>query len=189
MARLALRHGRKGARRFLPVQTGCDEHCATASSRQRAGRRAASRSEGHAEAARASRAGFKETILTGVHLGSYGRDPIGSVARRPAAGARQHAGEVGTPQFVGRWTARPPSSISSPDPADLRRTFISPAARERSDAPRDAATLLGPLLPAPGRLIRHRLPDAAIGTDLIVGFPAGRTAISGSASNSWTIRP
>ena len=60
----------------LRVQTGCDERAATASSRQTRG---ASRSQPLDEvmrrrSQRAVAAGYKEIAITGVHLGSYGRD-------------------------------------------------------------------------------------------------------------------
>ena len=173
---LTLRHGREGRTAyFLPVQTGCDEHCAYCIVPSTRGpSRSRPLEEVTREAARASRAGFKEAILTGVHLGSYGRDldPARSLADLLRA-VDEHGGEA-------RYR------LSSIEPMDCAPAVIDLVAGSGRFAPH----LHLPLQHASDRMlramrrpysvpfyrrlvdsIRRRLPDAAIGTDLIVGFP------------------
>ena len=74
------------------------------------------------EVERVAAAGFKEIALTGVHLGSYGRDlDAALVAGRSAACARRLCAQRLRPSAScsasarsSRWTARARSSISSP---------------------------------------------------------------------------
>ena len=125
---------------------------------------------------RLAEAGFKEVWLTGVHLGSYGRDLRAAVpADRPAAGARPGGGRADV-------TFR----LSSLEPMDCGDEIIDLVAA----SPRFAPHLHLPLQHASDRMLaamrrpytasrfraiveraRERMPDAAIGTDVIVGFP------------------
>ena len=59
----------------LRVQTGCEEHCSYCIIPTTRGRGRSRRStQCVGEVDRVAAAGFKEIVLTGVHLGSYGRD-------------------------------------------------------------------------------------------------------------------
>ena len=88
------------------------------------------------EVERVTAAGFKEIALTGVHLGSYGRDlDAGVVAGRAAARARRlgrRATSGDSRPFCSasarssRWTARPRSSSSSPTHACFAPHFHLP---------------------------------------------------------------
>jgi threonylcarbamoyladenosine tRNA methylthiotransferase MtaB len=109
----------------LRVQTGCDERCSYCIIPTTRGRgRSAPQRRILEEVERVIKAGFKEIAITGVHLGSYGRRR--AVSRELARADGLHA--------VDRSTGR---RIAAAGPA------LSPssAARQRSDAPGDAATL------------------------------------------------
>lgn len=161
----------------LRIQTGCDEPCAYCII-------PTTRGSGHsrpvdavlAEVDRIVRAGFREIALTGVHLGSYGRDLTGSVAL-DLAGLLQRLDSR-------CWDVR--FRISSLEPMDCTPAMVELVA----DSDRFAEHFHLPLqhasddvlhamrrpytLDSYRRLvddIRDRLPNAAIGSDIIVGFP------------------
>ena len=162
-------------RAFLKVQEGCDLFCtfciiplARGASRSLAPRVVL------AEVAALARAGFEEVVLTGVHLGGYGQDltpPVdlawlvaalaeqGLVPRLRLSSIDPH--EVTEPLV--RLLARAPAlcphlhvPLQSGDDTVLRRMrrrYDTALARERL------------------AMMRELLPEAAIGTDLIAGFP------------------
>jgi threonylcarbamoyladenosine tRNA methylthiotransferase MtaB len=125
------------------------------------------------EADRVSAAGFKEIALTGVHLGSYGRDltrPSSLIDLLRELDARSCA------RF----------RISSLEPMDCSREIVDLVAGSSRFAPHFHL----PLQHASGRIlramrrpytiaayaslvtdIRARMPHASIGSDIIVGFP------------------
>ena len=162
-------------RAFLKVQEGCDLFCtfciipmARGASRSLSPRAVLAEVEGLAAA------GFEEVVLTGVHLGGYGHDltPRVDLAWLVAAIAEQ--GLV------------PRLRLSSIDPHEVTEPLVRLLAREPSLCPHlhvplqsaddgvlgrmrrryDAALARDRL-----RMMRELLPDAAIGTDLIAGFP------------------
>jgi len=162
-------------RAFLKVQEGCDLFCtfcivpmARGKSRSLAPREVLAEMDGLAAA------GFQEVVLTGVHLGGYGEDL---------------APRVDLPWLVGALAeqeAVPRLRLSSVDPhevtAPLLRTLAgAPSLCPHLHVPMQAAD--DGVLEAMRRrydtalaaerlaLIRAALPDAAIGTDLIAGFP------------------
>ena len=159
----------------LWVQTGCDERCAYCIiPATRGASQSRSLEEVVLEARRASQAGFKEVVLTGVHLGSYGRDlmPRRSLVDLLCALDRC-GGDV--------WYR-----VSSVEPMDCTAAVLDVLAGSGRFAPH----LHLPLQHASDRVlramrrpytlrsyrrvvdtIRERLPDAAIGTDLMAGFP------------------
>lgn len=161
----------------LRIQTGCDEPCAYCII-------PTTRGSGHsrsvdavlAEVDRIVGAGFREIALTGVHLGSYGRDLAGSVALDLAELLRRLDSRS--------WDVR--FRISSLEPMDCTPAMVELVA----DSDRFAEHFHLPLqhasddvlhamrrpytLESYRRLvdaIRDRLPNAAIGSDIIVGFP------------------
>jgi threonylcarbamoyladenosine tRNA methylthiotransferase MtaB len=162
-------------RAFLKVQEGCDLFCtfciipmARGASRSLSPRAVLAEVEGLAAA------GFEEVVLTGVHLGGYGHDltPRVDLAWLVAAIAEQ--------RLV------PRLRLSSIDPHEVTEPLVRLLAREPSLCPHlhvplqsaddgvldrmrrryDAALARDRL-----RMMRELLPDAAIGTDLIAGFP------------------
>lgn len=159
----------------LRLQTGCEERCAYCIIPSTRG---ASRSVPLAslvrEVERIAAAGFKEIVLTGVHLGSYGRDlsPASSLIDLLRALERM-AGDV---QF----------RISSLEPMDCTPEIVDLV----SESDRFLPHFHLPLQHASDRMLRAmrrsytlddyrrlvdriqvRLPHASIGSDMIVGFP------------------
>jgi threonylcarbamoyladenosine tRNA methylthiotransferase MtaB len=131
------------------------------------------------EVERVAASGFKEIALTGVHLGSFGRDldPPSSL--------------IQLLQDLDRWSAKASAErvlfrISSLEPMDCSREIVDLVANSPSFAPHFHL----PLQHASNRVlsgmrrpytieyyaalvdeIRARLPHASIGSDIIVGFP------------------
>jgi len=159
----------------LCVQTGCAESCAYCIIPATRGRpRSLPIGRLVVEIDRVVAAGFKEIALSGVHLGSYGRDltsPTSLLAllRRVAA----HEGDI---LF----------RISSLEPMDCGRDVVDLVVGSGRFAPHfhlplqhasDAvlARMLRPCTIAKYAAlvddIRTRIPHAAIGSDVIVGFP------------------
>ncbi len=160
----------------LRVQTGCEERCAYCiiPSTRGAGR---SRpvAEVVREVERIAASGFREIALTGVHLGSYGRDlePRSSLLDLLRALDRSPIDAV--------------FRVSSLEPMDCSPAIVDLIA---SSGGRFAPHFHLPLQHASDRMLRAmrrpydrayyrrlvesiaaRLPHAAIGSDLIVGFP------------------
>ncbi len=162
-------------RAFLKVQEGCDLFCTFCIIPMARG---ASRSlpprDVLAEVAALAREGFEEVVLTGVHLGGYGRDLVppvdlawlvaalaeqGLVPRLRLSSIDPH--EVTEPlvRLLGRAPALCPHlhvPVQSGDDTVLRRM------RRRYDAALARERLA---------MMRELVPDAALGTDLIAGFP------------------
>jgi threonylcarbamoyladenosine tRNA methylthiotransferase MtaB len=159
----------------LRVQTGCDQACSYCIIPTTRG---AGRSQPLHQVARdierAVAAGYKEIALTGVHLGSYGRD------------LAEPASLTGLVRLVGEWTADVLFRISSLEPMDCTPEIVSMA----STSPRIAPHFHLPLQHGSDEMLRamrrpyqvadyerlmadlHRqIPHAAIGSDIIVGFP------------------
>jgi threonylcarbamoyladenosine tRNA methylthiotransferase MtaB len=161
----------------LRVQTGCDEPCAYCIiPSTRGAPRSVPLSNLLDDIDRVAAAGFREIALTGVHLGSYGRDLaprssledlLAAIDDRPAARALRFR-------------------VSSLEPMDCTRAIVDRVA----GSSRFAAHFHLPLQHASDRVlaamrrpytiafyrslvdrIRDRLPHASIGTDVIVGFP------------------
>lgn len=160
----------------LRVQTGCAEKCSYCIiPTTRGGPRSLAPAEVLGEVYRVIAAGFKEIVLTGVHLGSYGRDlAVPSSLEQLLEIVR--AVDIPAVRF----------RISSLEPMDCTPAVVDLLSRD----PRFAHHLHLPLQHASTRMlsamcrpytlaqyqrlvdrIRDRMPDASIGTDLIVGFP------------------
>jgi len=159
----------------LRVQTGCDEPCAYCIIPSTRGRgRSRSLDAVRSDVARVLGAGFREIVLTGVHLGSYGRDFADGTTL--ATLLRQ----------LDSWSGDVRYRISSLEPMDCTRDIVDLVA----DSSRFAPHFHLPLQHASDRMlrsmrrpyglasyrvlvdgIRRRMPHAAIGADVIVGFP------------------
>jgi threonylcarbamoyladenosine tRNA methylthiotransferase MtaB len=207
----------------LRVQTGCAEPCAYCIIPATRGKpRSVEIDALAAEIDRVCATGFKEIALTGVHLGSYGRDltPTSSLiellrtldtrplvvrqalSQRDDSGrdsdrlpeeARDHArtrpAPPGPDDHILTGTVRQPDvrfRVSSLEPMDCSRDVVDLVARSNRFAPHFHL----PLQHASNRVlasmrrpytieyysslvddIRTRIPEASIGTDIIVGFP------------------
>ena len=162
----------------LRVQTGCDEacsYCIIPSTRGSGRSRPMPQVLRDVDAAIA--AGYKEIAITGVHLGSYGRDLAdGSslTALVAALDARQE--EVlfrisslepmdCTPEIVDLVAASPRLAPHFHLPLQHGSDEMLAAMRRPSTASQYAALV--------GRIYR-RMPHASIGSDVIVGFPGER---------------
>jgi threonylcarbamoyladenosine tRNA methylthiotransferase MtaB len=160
----------------LRVQTGCDEPCAYCII-------PSTRGSGHSrplddvvrEVERIAASGFREIVLTGVHLGSYGRDlttPVGLIDLLRA---------------LERIRADVVFRVSSLEPMDCSPAIVSLIGRSDGRfAPhfhlplQHASDRMLSLMRRPYTLDYYRrlvdsihdlLPHASIGSDMIVGFP------------------
>ena len=159
----------------LRVQTGCDERCSYCIIPSTRGRgRSVPLAGVLDELDRAVAAGYRELALTGVHLGSYGRD----LTPRSSLLGLLHALD------------RHPSAVlvrlSSLEPMDCTPAIVDVVTTSARFAPhfhlplQHASDAMLRAMRRPYTLdhyrrvvsgIRTRMPHAAIGSDLIVGFP------------------
>jgi threonylcarbamoyladenosine tRNA methylthiotransferase MtaB len=165
----------------LRVQTGCDEQCSYCIIPMTRGRgRSKPPDDVVEDVRRASAAGYKEIALTGVHLGSYGRDlprreSLVSLLRRLV-------------ELPGDLLFR----VSSLEPMDCGPALVSLAAASPRIAPHFHLPLQhgsDSLLVAMRRpytaayyaelvnRISRLIPHASIGSDLIAGFPGETDAL------------
>ena len=161
---------------WMQISVGCNCAARTASSRRRAGPRSRGRSTSSSpRRARLAGEGVREVTLLGQNVNSYGRDlrPRPALVRRAAARARRRSGLDRV-----RYT--------SPHPKDMREDVIRCHAElgsvcEHIHLPLQSGST--PILKAMRRtytreryldrvaLIREHVPDVALTTDIIVGFP------------------
>ncbi len=162
-------------RPFIKIQDGCDAHCSYCIIPAVRGRgRSASPDMVVARIKELVAAGFKEVVLTGIHLGTYGQKLVERTTL--AALIRRILDETDLPRL----------RIGSVEPMRFPRELIAIAA----ETDRIARHFHLPLQSGSDRIlrlmqraytgerylwiigeIRERLPDAAIGADVIVGFP------------------
>ena len=159
----------------LRVQTGCEERCAYCIIPSTRGRSQSVPIFAVLEdVRRVERAGFREVALTGVHLGSYGRDLEPACSLLDLLRALDDL--PGDTRF----------RISSLEPMDCPAAVVDLVARAGRFEPhfhlplQHASDRMLRLMRRPYTLdayrhlvgrIRNRLPHAAIGSDLIAGFP------------------
>jgi threonylcarbamoyladenosine tRNA methylthiotransferase MtaB len=188
----------------LRVQTGCAEPCAYCIIPTTRGRpRSVPIPSVLSEIERVSAAGFKEIALTGVHLGSYGRDlrPASSLVELLEAlsslerglstfGRLRSSLSIVEGSGSGEGCGDPLSQllfrISSLEPMDCTSEVVALVAENDCFAPhfhlplQHASNRVLRAMRRPYRIeqfaslvddIRTRIPHAAIGSDVIVGFP------------------
>jgi threonylcarbamoyladenosine tRNA methylthiotransferase MtaB len=159
----------------LRVQTGCDEACSYCIiPRTRGTGRSRALPAVLDDVRRAVDAGYKEMAITGVHLGSYGRDLDDGSSLSTLVAA------------LGDWNGDVLFRISSLEPMDCTPAIIDMVAGSARLAPHFHLPLqhgCDEMLRAMRRpysaafyralidRVRTTLPDAAIGSDIIVGFP------------------
>ena len=165
----------------LRVQTGCDEQCSYCIiPSTRGGGRSRPVIEVLREIERVRSAGFVEIALTGVHLGSYGRDLQDGSSLLSLLRAIQRESSSG--ESSGRIRFR----ISSLEPMDCGDPIVDLVGGSDCFAPhfhlplQHASDRLLVAMRRPYTLayyrrmsdrIRERIPHASIGSDVIVGFP------------------
>ena len=158
----------------LRVQTGCAEGCSYCIIPTTRGRpRSTPVEDVLSEVERVVSAGFKEIALTGVHLGAYGRDLVPRSSLTELLRSLSSLSDV-----VFR--------ISSLEPMDCAPSVVEIVASAGCSAPHFHLPLQhasNRLLAMMGRAytiddyralvdaIRVRIPEASIGSDIIVGFP------------------
>jgi len=161
-------------RAFVKVQDGCDNHCtfcittiARGPGRSRPVEHITVEVQGLVEA------GYKEVVLSGVHLGSYGHD------RGERNGLHQLAAtllaETGVPRLrlssLEPWDLSPDFFDLWADPRLCRQLHLplqsGSDAILRRMARRTTTASFAELVAA----ARARIPDLALTTDVIVGFP------------------
>ena len=163
----------------LRVQTGCDEQCSYCIiPRTRGTGRSRPLGEVRTEVEHAVAAGYKEIAITGVHLGSYGRD-------------RGDASLERLVRVLADWPDDVLFRISSLEPMDCTPEIVDAVATSPRLAPHFHLPLQhgsDEMLMAMRRpytvgnyvalveRIRRLMPHAAIGSDVIVGFPGEREA-------------
>lgn len=159
----------------LRMQTGCGQTCSYCIIPSTRG---ASRSKPLAavlrDVAQAVAAGYKEIVITGVHLGSYGRD------------LDQPTSLTALVRALGEWQDDVLFRISSLEPMDCTPEIVELAAHSPRLAPHFHLPLQhgsDEMLRAMRRPytstfyrrliehIRRQMPHASIGSDVIVGFP------------------
>jgi threonylcarbamoyladenosine tRNA methylthiotransferase MtaB len=159
----------------LRVQTGCDEQCSYCIiPRTRGSGRSRPVWDVVADLSRAVDAGYKEVAITGVHLGSYGRD-LGDGSSLAAL-----------VRALADWKDDVLFRVSSLEPMDCTPEIVDIVAASERIAPHFHLPLQhgsDPMLRAMRRpysvayyrglveRIRTAMPHAAIGSDIIVGFP------------------
>lgn len=163
----------------LRVQTGCAESCSYCIIPSTRGRPRSSDVDAVlSEISRVAEAGFREIALTGVHLGSYGRDlsPSHSLLDLLLAIEARFGRSASSPLF----------RISSLEPMDCSREVVDLVAAGCPFAPhfhlpiQHASHRILGAMRRPYTIeyyaalvddIRRRIPHASIGSDVIVGFP------------------
>jgi threonylcarbamoyladenosine tRNA methylthiotransferase MtaB len=184
----ALEPGVAGRTAFtMRVQTGCEERCSYCIIPTTRGEsRSRSLAEITRQLAQVVAAGYKEIVITGVHLGSYGRD------------LRDGSTLTMLTRRLADWQADVLFRISSLEPMDCTDEIVDVVASSPRLAPHfhlplqhgaDSALhrMQRPYTAAMYRRlverIRTSLPHASIGSDVIVGFP-GETAVEFDATES-----
>ena len=180
----------------LRVQTGCEEQCSYCIiPTTRGASRSRTIGDIQSEVAGVVAAGYKEIAITGVHLGSYGRDLSPRSSLSELLAELTDAGEAHGPAEAG---SRILFRVSSLEPMDFPRAILDLVATPGSTGPgfsrADRSAIAPhfhlPLQHASNRVlglmrrpysieyyanlvdtIRERVPDAAIGSDVIAGFP------------------
>jgi threonylcarbamoyladenosine tRNA methylthiotransferase MtaB len=159
----------------LRVQTGCDQACSYCIIPSTRGTgRSRPLAEILLEIDEIKQAGYREVAITGVHLGSYGRDlGDGSTLLGLLAEIERNAGGM---RF----------RVSSLEPMDCSDEIVDLVAASASFAPhfhlplQHASDSMLVAMRRPYTLayysrlvnrIRREMPHASIGTDIIVGFP------------------
>ena len=162
-------------RAFLQIQNGCDSFCSYCIVPYARGRsRSVMPADVLDEIGLLARKGFKEIVLTGIHLGNYGRDLA------PSSSLLSLLMEIERQALTARLR------IGSLDPQDISPEFMELVAKSRTICPHlhiplqsgSGSVLARMNRQYDGAFIRelvHRLvaslPDVCIGFDVIAGFP------------------
>jgi threonylcarbamoyladenosine tRNA methylthiotransferase MtaB len=162
-------------RAFLKVQEGCDLFCTFCIVPFARGRsRSLTPREVLAQMQLLAARGFREVVLSGIHLGAYGEDlsPTRSLADllemllEHSTIARIRLSSIDPPEVSARIL-----ELMAADNALCPHLHIPVQSCDDRVLKRMRRAYDSALLSDLTREIRRRLPDAAIGTDVIAGFP------------------
>jgi threonylcarbamoyladenosine tRNA methylthiotransferase MtaB len=162
-------------RAFLKIQDGCDSRCSYCIVPHARGRSRSLAPGRVLEAAGAFKErGYKEVVLTGIHIGAYGRDLV------PPVPLEELLGRLDTPEACSR------IRLSSVEPLDFSPGLISTFSQSSRVCPH----LHIPIQSGDDEILKEMnrgydrsfitrlvrdlhqsLPDLCIGADVIVGFP------------------
>jgi threonylcarbamoyladenosine tRNA methylthiotransferase MtaB len=157
----------------LRVQTGCEEQCSYCIIPTTRGRsRSRELADIFQEVDRVVAAAYKEIVITGVHLGSYGRDlfPRLTLASLMEALVSRSFSNAEKPLF----------RVSSLEPMDFPAAIVGHVAPHFHLPLQHASNRVLERMRRPYTIekyselvddIRAQVPHAAIGSDVIVGFP------------------
>jgi threonylcarbamoyladenosine tRNA methylthiotransferase MtaB len=178
-------HFRGRTRAFLKIQTGCDSRCAYCIVPLARGPARSMPKAAVLEQVRLLVAhGYREIVLTGVDLGNWGRDS-GEGRLNALLDLLIHDGYTGSRPDTMDGLVR--FRLSSLEPLEMDEALLdtiqaagdrvarhfhlplqsgADSVLERMDRPYSADRYL-----EVASLVAHRLPDAALGADIVVGFP------------------
>ncbi len=177
---LWVEQGQGRTRGVLKIQDGCSEFCAYCRVPYARGR---SRSRGPeqvlAQAERFAEGGCRELVLTGVHLGAYGHDlksnvDLSNITERIAANVsvdRLRLSSVDPDKISERLL-----QVMAGQPVVCRHLHIPLQSGSTSVLQRMRRNYTVSDYEQVMRRVRHWLPDAAVTTDVMVGFP-GETEV------------
>ncbi len=171
-------HGRR-TRPFLKIQDGCDAFCTYCIVPHARGRSRSMPMDGVIEhVGQLARLGYREVVLTGIHIGCYGRDLLPTTTLYDLLAHIQAAGIIDRVR------------LSSIEPGELNDPIIGLAGAHPASPGRLCPhfhiplqsgddTILARMHRPYGRddfrqlvlRIVDRLPNAAIGVDTLIGFP------------------
>ena len=160
-------------RATMKIQEGCDRYCAYCIIPSVRGPvRSMPMEDVRAEAARLGQAGYREIVVTGIHLASYGRgtedtllDAIRAVHEAPGV-ERVRLGSL-EPLAVTEEFAKTLSEL----PGIMRQFHLSLQSGSETVLKRMHRRYTPDEYAAACELLRKYMPDCAITTDIIAGFP------------------
>ncbi len=171
-------HGGR-TRPFLKIQDGCNAFCTYCIVPHARGRsRSLPVDQVLHQVEQLGRLGYRETVLTGIHIGCYGHDLTPAIGLVDLLGRIQHAGTIDRVR------------VSSIEPVELTDAIIDLAASGENTIGRLCPHFHIPLQSGDDGILKRmhrpygrdyfkdrvqriigRLPDAAIGVDTLIGFP------------------
>lgn len=169
-------------RAFVKIQDGCDNHCTYCIvAIARGPQRSRAPSEVLAEVRARLSEGYREVVLTGVHIGAYGRDSAPGAPLPPQAGwslarlVRTILDETPVPRL--RLSSVEPWDLSSelldlwPNPGLCRHLHLPLQSGCDDTLRRMGRRYTTERFEQFLTTIRQRTPEISITTDVIVGFP------------------
>jgi threonylcarbamoyladenosine tRNA methylthiotransferase MtaB len=188
-----LRHRAAGTRGWLRIQDGCDRQCSFCATRLARGRSRSRPLEGVVREARVLAQGHPELVLTGIHIGHWGRDLTGEspglslgglvealLGAFPEGGPRIRLGSVEATEvddrLLGLLTTESEGGRLAPHlhmPLQSGSDRILGAMRRwhTRDAYRRRTLEIAEALGARGAVTESGGPILGLGADIITGFP------------------